>query len=116
MLDIKGNYFQFGVNLSMNGFLAKIGGDLYLFFINGKIKSYVDFFKSRGATENFLSCKKFLHLLDMENNSQENVIEPIETAIDINSLSSETKDDNININSLSSDTKDDNINNLSSET
>ena len=40
----------------------------------------------------------------MENNSQENVIEPIETAIDINSLSSETKDDNIN--SLSPETKD----------
>ena len=72
--------------------------------INGKIKSYFDFYKSRGATENFLSCKKFLHLLDMENNSQENVIEPTETAIDINSLSSETKDDNIN--NLSSVTKD----------
>ena len=41
----------------------------------------------------------------MENNSQENVIEPIETAIDINSFSSETKDDNIN--SLSLETKDD---------
>ena len=44
----------------------------------------------------------------MENNSQENTVEPIiehiETAIDINSLSSETKD--VNINSLSSETKD----------
>jgi len=59
----------------------------------------------------------------MENNSQENVIEPIDTAIDIplemeddiiNSLSSETKDDNIN--SLLLETKNDNINSLSSET
>jgi len=45
----------------------------------------------------------------MENNSQENTVEPIiehiEIAIEINSLSSETKDDNIN--SLSSKTKDD---------
>jgi hypothetical protein len=44
----------------------------------------------------------------MENNSQENTVEPnepIETAIDINSLSLETKDDDIN--NFSSETKDD---------
>jgi len=42
----------------------------------------------------------------MEKNSQENVIESVETAIDIKSLSPETKDDD-DINSLSLETKDD---------